>query len=126
MAAISTDTFPCRNSVHPIRSWPTAATLTLVKAKSFLATREVKDLVPRMRIFLNPIRQFWVSASILAHPRTKFCQTHLEEHGASMVGAAVQMCQSLRSLTAVGAPVIKNILDASKIAPGCADSYTLL
>jgi hypothetical protein len=36
------------------------------------------------------------------------------------------MQRSLGALAAVGAPVIKDVLDAAKIAPGRADSYALL
>ncbi len=44
--ADSTKTLPCRNSVHPIKSWPVAAELRSLEQNPPSLTKEVKDLVP--------------------------------------------------------------------------------
>ena len=51
--AISTDTFPCRNSVQLIKSWPAAAALMSAEAKLSSSTKEVNDRVPRNRRYFS-------------------------------------------------------------------------
>ena len=66
-----------------------------------------------------------VSVVIQVHPCHELGYAFLEEQGAAVVGTAIKMCGSFRTLTAIGAPVVKSVLDTAQIPSSRADTYTL-
>jgi len=67
-----------------------------------------------------------VSLIVPVHPCYELGDAFLEEHGAAVVRTAIKMCGPLRTLTAVGTPIIKSVLNTAQIPSSRADTYTLL